>query len=121
MIGKKGCGTSFVYANAVVAGVAIFEEVLNQNGYIGYLTAQKKNEMPKHIRCSTCGIPYDKHTNKDHQYHPSCYITLTGENEASDTKNKDIIQRGGAVSSLHRAAPRGLRGRATARTPRGQP
>lgn len=93
VVGQKGGGTCFVYANAVVAGIAIFEEVLNENGYMPYLSAKKRKEIPKHIRCSTCGVSRAKHTDHDHQYYPSCYITLTGENEASDNKNKDIIQQ----------------------------
>jgi hypothetical protein len=92
---QKGPGTVFVYASAVVAGVAIFEEVLNENGYMAYNPDLKKQKavVPSHVKCAVCGVPKGMHKDTEsHMYAPSCYISFTGDNESTDSNNKGIIQ-----------------------------
>ena len=76
-------GTSFVYSRFIGVGIHIFEEILNQNGYIDYF---KQNENPNldNVRCYYCGVLKKNHSNIKHIYYPSTYISLTGEKDEPD-------------------------------------
>ena len=81
-------GTSFVYSRFIGVGIHIFEEILNQNGYIDYF---KKNETSNldNVRCFYCGVLKKNHDNIKHIYHPSTYISLTGEKDELDDVDID--------------------------------
>ena len=89
IIGKNNPGTSFIYSRFITLGINIFEEILNQNGYINY---QNTTTNYKDVRCYYCGILHQNHDNIKHVYYPSTYLSITGEKEFDvDEDKKNII------------------------------
>lgn len=78
--GKRGAMTSFSYSNLVKAGIELFQEVLQQNGYLEFDETGAYQSTPKTI-CHRCGKQFEGHDNS-HIFRPATFITVTGK--ASD-------------------------------------
>lgn len=83
-------GTSFVYSRFISIGIHMFEEILQQNGYIDYFKKTDHTELDN-VRCYYCGVLLKNHKNINHIYHPATYISLTGEK--IDTDDVDFERR----------------------------
>ena len=79
---KNGAGTAFIYFNLVKVGIDLFSEVLNINGYLEYNEDQNYNINDNTIDAIS-GMTYKefKESNKNKQFFPATYITMTGKNE----------------------------------------
>jgi DNA polymerase III delta prime subunit len=79
--GKRGAMTSFCYSNLVKAGIELFQEVLQQNGYLEY-DENGTYQISGTTICHRCGIQSAVHDKQLHQFRPATFVTVTGK--ASD-------------------------------------
>lgn len=61
---KKGAQTAFVYSNLVTVGVALFNEILLQNGYLEYQEESSNYQINDDTVCYYCGKTYSEHKNE---------------------------------------------------------
>lgn len=61
--GKKGPKTAFVYSNLVRVGIALFHEVLIQNGYLEYQDDSSNYQIGPNTVCYFCGKTHSEHKN----------------------------------------------------------
>lgn len=59
--GKKGASTAFVYSNLVKVGIALFHEILLQNGYLEYQEDSANYQLSPTTVCYYCGKTYSAH------------------------------------------------------------
>jgi superfamily II DNA or RNA helicase len=78
---KKGTQTAFIYSNLVTVGVALFHEVLLQNGYLEYQEESSNYQINDDTVCYYCGKSYHKH--KDGS------IYLSRSTEESDSEDSE--------------------------------
>ena len=103
VINKNGTGISFVYHKLIESGVNIFEEVLNQNGYLNYFEKNTVNENTlNNVRCYYCGEKKKNHKNIKHEYYPSIYLSITGDSDTSnlDNENTSLDNRLNLINKL---------------------
>ena len=81
-------GTSFIYSKFIGIGINIFEEILNQNGYIDYFKKNSTTDLSD-VRCYYCGVLKKNHDKIKHIYYPSTYISITGEKSEGDSTEMD--------------------------------
>lgn len=84
--GKSGPQTAFVYSNLVKVGIELFQQVLNQNGYMEYQENYSNYQIKSDSVCYFCGESYYDHSNHklnkeipSHKFAPSTYIVVTGK------------------------------------------
>ena len=77
--GINGSGPVFVYSNLVILGVELFRNVLLNNGYLEY--NENGYNITNDIKCYYCGIQYDNHTSKSHDFNPATFVAITGDAE----------------------------------------
>jgi DNA polymerase III delta prime subunit len=75
--GKRGAMTSFSYSNLVKAGIELFQEVLQQNGYLEFDEGGNYQIGSKTI-CHRCGKKFEGHDSA-HIFRPATFITVTGK------------------------------------------
>jgi len=61
VIGKKGPKIAFVYSNLVRVGVELFQEILNQNGYLEFQENSSDYVIRPDTICYYCGKKYKDH------------------------------------------------------------
>ena len=97
--GQKGSKTAFIYSNLVKVGIEIFEQVLQQNGYLEYQPDGDYKIKPE-TRCYYCGISYKDHdknnkkqsrqkSNKQYKSNKKYEKQRGGEDETSDDNDND--------------------------------
>lgn len=89
--GKKGPRTAFVYSNLVRVGIEIFQEVLNNNGYLEYNENKNTYKIRPNTRCYYCGKDFSDHkdsVDSTHTFHPATYVVVTG---TSTEESAEII------------------------------
>ena len=59
--GKKGPSTAFVYSNLVKVGIALFHEILVQNGYLEFQDDSTNYQIGPNTVCYFCGRPHSEH------------------------------------------------------------
>jgi superfamily II DNA or RNA helicase len=84
--GKRNPGLIFVYSNLVKAGIEVFQEVLQRNGYLEYQENLSSYNIKNDTRCYYCDFRYGNHSNlppdiPKHDYYPAAYISVTGKTE----------------------------------------
>jgi len=90
--GKRGSGLIFVYSNLVRVGIELFQEVLQNNGYLEYQENISSYNIRSNTRCYFCDHTYGSHRNlptniPKHDFFPATYITVTG---GSDENTEQI-------------------------------
>ena len=91
IINENGPGISFVYQKLIESGILIFEEILNQNGYLNYFEKDTVSEYKlDNVRCSYCGIIKKNHKNIKHEYNPAIYLSITGETDKSNIDEDEL-------------------------------
>jgi superfamily II DNA or RNA helicase len=88
--GKNGVGTSFIYSNLLGVGIKVFEEVLNQNGYVKYGLDWRTNVS---ARCYYCGNMQSNHSKQKHDFLPSTYVSITGEKDEEDDTEAERLRK----------------------------
>lgn len=83
---KKGAGLLFIYSNLVKAGIEIFQEILQQNGYLEFNENLSSYSIKNDTKCYFCGYPYGEHNNlpnniPKHEYYPAAYVVITGKSD----------------------------------------
>lgn len=87
--GKREPGLLFVYSNLVRAGIDIFQEILQHNGYLEYQEDLSNYNIKKNTRCYCCPYTYDEHDDipddiPEHEFYPATYVTVTGKSEENN-------------------------------------
>ncbi len=102
--GKKGASTAFVYSNLVKVGIALFHEILIQNGYLEFQDDSSNYQISPNTVCYFCGRPHFAHNdasvsvdsdtesiNSTESEHKSIIPELNGSESSSDYKqNKKL-------------------------------
>lgn len=91
IINENGPGISFVYQKLIESGISIFEEILNQNGYLNYFEKDtvSQNQLDN-VKCSYCGVIKKKHKNIKHEYNPAIYLSITGETDKANINEDEL-------------------------------
>ena len=80
--GKKGPSTAFIYSNLVRVGIAMFAEILLQNGYLEYQDDSSNYQINDNTVCYLCGKPFIAHKSQ----------TVDTQTESdTDTAMSDLI------------------------------
>lgn len=103
IINENGPGISFVYQKLIESGIFIFEEILNQNGYLNYFEKDNiSEEKLDNVRCYYCGELKKNHKKIKHEYSPSMYLSISGESEKSDNNENELSSIEDRLSIINR-------------------
>jgi len=94
--GKKGVKTAFVYSNLVKVGIELFQEILQQNGYLEFQKDFNSLQITDETICYFCGNTHKNHKNT-HKFMPATFLVITGKTSEESIEDlpeekKEIIK-----------------------------
>ena len=98
VINNKQPKPAFIYCNLVDFGIKIFKQVLIENGYLEFDENINKtiSNVNDNTRCYYCGKTYIEHDNNkknNHEFYPSCFLSITGQMESEDETGQDTSRK----------------------------
>lgn len=98
--GKKGPKTAFVYSNLVKVGIALFHEVLIQNGYLEYQDDYTSYQISPNTVCYFCGKTYAEHKEKISKYNSMSDSSEMSNLSSIDSSDDENIKQKNYIKEL---------------------